>query len=177
MADLKISQLSSATALAGTEVVPVVQGGVTKKATIDQILAPAAGKGIDFTANGGDVLKDYDEGTWSPTAADFVNLTAATVSKATFTKIGRQITMQLKGTMAVTAPLTVTSMSLTLPENQGDLDDPALGIAQFDYTGVGACTDYTGSTGNTIYVFFPANQVSGSGTRGFQVSMTYNAAS
>lgn len=67
MADLKISQLSSATALAGTEVVPVVQGGSTKKATIDQILAPASGKGIDFSAAGGDTLSMYDEGTFAST--------------------------------------------------------------------------------------------------------------
>lgn len=28
--------------------------------------APVAGKGIDFSANGGDVLSQYDEGTWTP---------------------------------------------------------------------------------------------------------------
>ena len=67
MADLKISQLTAATALAGTEVLPVVQSGNTKKATVDQILSPASGKGLNFAAAGGDILTMYDEGTWTPT--------------------------------------------------------------------------------------------------------------
>lgn len=96
MADLKISQLSSATALAGTEVVPVVQGGSTKKATIDQILAPASGKGIDFSAAGGDTLKMYDEGNWTPLiSADGLGTQPFTTVTAvgTYTKIGRQVTI------------------------------------------------------------------------------------
>ena len=37
MADTKISALSGATALAGTEAVPIIQSATTKKATADQI--------------------------------------------------------------------------------------------------------------------------------------------
>lgn len=89
MADLKISQLSSATALAGTEVVPVVQGGATKKATIDQILSPASGKGINFSAAGGDTLAIYDEGTFTP---GFTNLTIGNGTLfGTFRRIGKQV--------------------------------------------------------------------------------------
>lgn len=102
MADLKISQLSAATALAGTEVVPVVQGGTTKKATIDQILAPASGKGIDFSAAGGDTLKMYDEGNWTPTDNSGAGLTL-TVNNATYTRIGRQVFANF----AITYPGTV----------------------------------------------------------------------
>lgn len=44
MADVKISQLPAATTpLAGTEEVPLVQSGVTKKATVDDIVAAAGG--------------------------------------------------------------------------------------------------------------------------------------
>lgn len=90
MADKKISALPAATALAGTEVVPVVQSGSTKKATIDQILAPAAGKGIDFSANGGDVLTQYDEGTWTVV---WTNLTGTPTNLVgQYTRIGRQVT-------------------------------------------------------------------------------------
>ena len=93
MADLKISQLSAATALAGTEVVPVVQGGATKKATIDQILAPASGKGIDFSAAGGDILTMYDEGTWTPTITFGGGSTGITydIQSGTYTRIGRMV--------------------------------------------------------------------------------------
>lgn len=38
MADKKISQLTAATALDGTEALPVVQGGTTKKATVASVL-------------------------------------------------------------------------------------------------------------------------------------------
>ena len=38
MADIKISALSAASTLAGTETIPLVQGGVTKKVTTDQFL-------------------------------------------------------------------------------------------------------------------------------------------
>lgn len=103
MADLKISQLSSATALAGTEVVPVVQGGSTKKATIAQILAPAAGGGIDFSASShtagmtSELLNDYEEGTWTPTIRG--STTAGTyeiqTNGCTYTKIGRQVTLNV----------------------------------------------------------------------------------
>jgi hypothetical protein len=92
MADLKISQLTFATPLAGTEVVPVVQGSSTKKATIDQILAPANGKGINFAAAGGDTLTMYDEGTWTPSLGGTATYTANT--KGWYTQIGRLVVAQ-----------------------------------------------------------------------------------
>ncbi len=55
MANKKISQLASASALAGTEVLPVVQAGTTKKVTTQAIADLAAGGGGDtfsITANG-----------------------------------------------------------------------------------------------------------------------------
>lgn len=91
MADLKISQLSAATALAGTEVVPVVQGGSTKKATIDQILSPASGKGINFAAAGGDTLTIYDEGTWTPVVTSTTGAISAYTATGTYTRVGRQV--------------------------------------------------------------------------------------
>lgn len=96
MADLKISQLSAATALAGTEVVPVVQSGTTKKATIDQILAPASGKGINFSAAGGDTLTMYDEGTWTPTLTPSTSgsiTLGASFNTAAYTRVGRCVTV------------------------------------------------------------------------------------
>lgn len=84
MADQKISQLSSAsTPLAGTEVLPIVQSNTTKKVavsdltagravsatqltvTTENVIIGTAGKGVDFSANGGDVLTQYDQGSWT----------------------------------------------------------------------------------------------------------------
>lgn len=123
MADLKISQLSAATALAGTEVVPVVQSGSTKKATINQILKPAAGNGIDYSANTpaagmtSQLLNLYEEGTYSPTitfsGGGSITLNAS-LKTLSYTRVGRLVT--------VTGYLLVSSVSsptgyliLTLP--------------------------------------------------------------
>lgn len=112
MADLKISQLSSATALAGTEVVPVVQGGSTKKATIDQILSPASGKGINFSAAGGDTLTIYDEGTWTPTltsaGGNFTTI-AYGDQQGRYTRIGRMVKVQ--GNLFTSGAITAGSAS------------------------------------------------------------------
>ena len=73
-----------------------------------------AGKGIDFTANGGDVLSQYDEGTWTP---GFVNgtFTLSGFNRGHYTRIGRQVTATAlliwsaksgTGDVAVTLPLT-----------------------------------------------------------------------
>jgi len=90
MADTKISALTGATTpLAGTEVVPVVQGGQTRKVSVanltagratdsaggtitDNIVQGTAGKGFNFTANTpaagmtSELLNWYEEGTWTP---------------------------------------------------------------------------------------------------------------
>lgn len=54
MADVKISELAAADALTGTELVPVVQGGATKKATAQAIadLAAASGMANPMTTSG-----------------------------------------------------------------------------------------------------------------------------
>lgn len=112
MSDKKISALASATALAGTEVVPVVQGGTTKKATIDQILAPASGKGIDFSAAGGDVLKQYDEGTWTPVLStdgvDFSSVTYSTDRGGRYIRVGNVVHIQC---LMMTDSVTIGSAS------------------------------------------------------------------
>jgi hypothetical protein len=57
MADAKISALPSATTpLAGTEVLPIVQGGVTDKVTVANVTAGRAVDGLSFTATGGTVV-------------------------------------------------------------------------------------------------------------------------
>jgi hypothetical protein len=53
MSDKKISQLTaSTTPLAGTEVLPVVQSGVTKQVSVNNLTAGKAVNGLTFTANG-----------------------------------------------------------------------------------------------------------------------------
>lgn len=143
MADLKISQLSSATALAGTEVVPVVQSGSTKKATIDQILAPASGKGIDFSAAGGDVLSMYDEGTFTPVW----NGGTATVNSSNYTRVGRLVTWILDITFGASA--SGTDSQLTLPFNcSGSWGG---GVINFTDYGVGLAVNVDGAGDRLLF--------------------------
>ena len=101
MADLKISQLSAATALAGTEVVPVVQSGATKKATIDQILSPAAAKGVNFTANTpaagmtSQLLNWYEEGSFTATLSATTPPNTPPTATAYYTRVGRLVTVMV----------------------------------------------------------------------------------
>ena len=116
MADKKISALTGATTpLAGTEVLPIVQGGATVKVAVSDLTAGRAvsatqltlttgnlivanGQGIDFSATSGtgtsELLADYEEGAWTPTLTTNGFSGGVTLSSATgtYTKVGRQVT-------------------------------------------------------------------------------------
>jgi hypothetical protein len=77
-------------------------------------LSFANGKGIDFSATPGtgtsELLADYEEGTWTPTATG-----GLTVNSATYTKVGRQVTL-----MADVTAVALTSGDITgLPFTNG----------------------------------------------------------
>lgn len=117
MADTKISALPTSTVpLTGTEVLPIVQSGVTKKVSVADLTAGRAisatqltlsngnlivanGKGIDFSATPGtgtsELLNDYEEGTWTPNlivSSGSLTLDLST-TKGAYTKIGRLVTL------------------------------------------------------------------------------------
>ena len=126
MADTKISALTaSTTPLAGTEVLPIVQSGVTKQVSVANLTAGRAisateltlttgnlivanGQGIDFSATShpagmtSELLDDYEEGTWTPTDASGAGLTLTT-SNTNYTKIGNTVFV----TGVITWPSTV----------------------------------------------------------------------
>lgn len=116
MADKKISQLPTATLpLAGTEVLPIVQGGTTDQVSVANLTAGrtqtsngivqgTAGTGYNFTANTpaagmtSQLLNWYEEGTWTPyytnvPSAPTTPYTMAVVS-AKYTRIGRAVHIQ-----------------------------------------------------------------------------------
>ena len=141
MADLKISQLTSAsTPLAGTEVLPIVQSGSTVKVSVanltagravgmaggsftDNITQSTAAKGVNFTANTpaagmtSQLLNWYEEGTCSLAISDGT-ASSSTVS-CRYTRMGRQITVliQLYNTnvsgLSTSATLTITGLPFT----------------------------------------------------------------
>ncbi len=122
MADLKISQLTGATTpLAGTEVLPIVQSGVTKKVSVDNLtigkgvtanaysaatgnFTPStAGKGMDFSAQPKapgfttKVFTDYEQGTFTPTLAGTSTAGTGTYSiqLGIYTKIGNVVNFKI----------------------------------------------------------------------------------
>jgi hypothetical protein len=110
MADSKISALpASTTPLAGTEVLPIVQSGVTRQVSVANLTAGraisatqltlttgnvivASGQGIDFSATPGtgtsELFADYEEGTWTPVLTNMTIVGTPTVV-GTYVVVGR----------------------------------------------------------------------------------------
>src|ERR1035437_3626855 len=115
MPNSNITGLNAATTpLAGTEVLPIIQGGVTTKVTVDNLTTGKAvsvaslmvstgnitpltsAKGINFTANTpaagmtSQLLNWYEEGTWTPNQGAGLTVVGAFSSNGSYTRIGRQ---------------------------------------------------------------------------------------
>lgn len=117
MADKKISTLTGATTpLAGTEVLPIVQGSATVKVSVanltagravataggsftDNVTQSTAAKGINFTANTpaagmtSQLLNWYEEGTWTPVVTSGSGTITSYTAAGRYTRIGRQVTL------------------------------------------------------------------------------------
>lgn len=143
MADSKISALPAATvALAGTEVLPIVQSSTTKQVSVANLTAgraisatqitltagnviPANGYGVDFSATPGtgtsELFADYEEGTWNATLSDGTNNATMSFITCSYTKIGRTVTFNgLVGTSSVSGlsgALRITGLPFTVGNN------------------------------------------------------------
>lgn len=75
-------------------------------ATTGNVVIGTSGQGIDFSATPGtgtsELLADYEEGTWTPIDSSGAGLTLS-VTAATYTKIGRQVTCWANLSYPVTA--------------------------------------------------------------------------
>jgi hypothetical protein len=123
-----------------------------------------AGKGIDFSANGGDVLSQYDEGTWTPVATGIVINSGTPVWSGTYTRVGRMVVLQwaLSGGANIDVLL---SSYLSLPFT-------ALGNSWGTYGNVPINTHIGGivSFGNLLYFGTAASSLSvASGTITIQI--------
>lgn len=142
MADTKISALpASTTPLAGTEVLPIVQSGVTKQVSVANLTAGRAisatevtlstgnlivgtsGKGIDFSATSGtgtsELLADYEEGDFTPAiTASSGTITSFTLGTCNYTKVGRMVTINFSVTIT-NAGTGTGSLDVPLPFTNG----------------------------------------------------------
>lgn len=105
--------------------VPTLVGDVTL--STGNLVIGTAGKGVDFTAAGGDVLSMYDEGNWTPTWSGGT----VTVNNARFTRVGRVVTICADLTFGASAD--ATDATLTLPFNV----DTVWGTGSINYTDYG----------------------------------------
>jgi hypothetical protein len=171
MADVKISGLPASTLpLSGTEVLPIVQSGVTKQVTVSDLTSgrfanasslsvgnttdPGAGilsvsSGVRFPATqvpsaNANTLDDYEEGTWTPTDLSGAGLTF-TVDHAVYTKVGNLVTANAY----ITFPTTVSSanVSISLPFLAAYYD---LGTAMSTLGNVYGCISVGGASAFTL---------------------------
>jgi hypothetical protein len=128
MADSKISALPAATvALAGTEVLPIVQSSTTKQVSVANLTAGraisatqltlttgslivASGQGVDFSATSSgsgtmtsELFNDYEEGTWTPALSRLGSAPSLTYTTQAgfYTKVGDVVTVT--GTVTIDA--------------------------------------------------------------------------
>jgi len=131
MADTKISALSAGTALAGTEVVPAVQGGSTVKSTIDDISLRAAQYGCPQNSKSADytlVLADAGKHILHP-AADTNNRTFTIPANGSVAyPVGTAVTF-VNEVNTVTIAITTDTMVLASAGTTGSRTLAANGIA------------------------------------------------
>lgn len=173
MADKKISALPAATTpLAGDEVLPIVQNGTTDQVSVANLtvgrdvavkklnptdnVVMASGKGIDFSANGGDVLNQYDEGTWAPTIFDAIsggNQGSSTGSSGVYTRVGNMVTVHAVVVVASTAGMTAGNIFFI-----GGLPFAAKNVPNVDYHGVSDSRSITTTSGGVVGTWLQAGE-------------------
>jgi|TARA_R100000479_G_C6296488_1_gene168572 hypothetical protein len=149
----------------------------------DNILFDTASKGIYLgvtTATATNLLDDYEEGTWTPTAYSGITGLSVNGSQNTYTKVGRLVTVYCEinsFTGKGSGTLQIGGLPFT-PDNNSrylhgaiDSDSGSLGVSRTNST-TGRITFYrAGSTNSSRQVFIGNNL--GNGAR---ISLTYFAA-
>jgi len=103
-------------------------------------IAMDSGYGIDFSATAGtgtsELLDDYEEGVWTP--ATFTSWsTAPTISNATYTKVGRQVTVRLQGLNGVaSASGKIAGLPFTSGTSSTALFKDFSGVALYSFAGL-----------------------------------------
>lgn len=137
MADLKISALTGAsTPLAGTEVLPIVQSGSTKKVSVADLTAGravamaggsftdnytqgTAGKGVNFTANTpaagmtSQLFNWYEVGAWTATLVSSGGGSVTMTSSAKYIRLGNLVFVSVEAYGVSTTGLSAGNLTIT----------------------------------------------------------------
>lgn len=169
----------------------VLTGGSTTALTIDtdgdinltQDIYLASGKGIYF--DGGTTSANYlggsdayEEGTWSTTISGESNCSSVSLSNATYTKIGRSVTLIGKFDFTFSSGSTLTQFAFTPPFPMvSNTSSPSGAVDGYDGSTniLGSVGDYTSSNNTQMRMIFPTSSVSSGATSGGQgkFSITY----
>ncbi len=159
----------------GTDRLSIAAGGNVTVNTGNVVLG-TAGKGIDFSANThaagmtSELLNDYEEGTWTPTLATNGFSGGVTLSSAsgTYTKIGRQVTLQCTLNLSNFAyPLTLIEIG-DIPYTPATRNAGAYMGAHPSSSMGGAC----GVTNGGSVIYIPPSVATGTSTV-WAVTITY----
>lgn len=174
MADSKISALpASTTPLAGSEVLPIVQGSTTVKVSVanltagravamaggsftDNITQSTAAKGVNFAANTpaagmtSQLLDAYEEGTWTPTIGNG----SLTVFGAVYTRVGRLVTVQVNiaSITDITTAATITISGLPFASKSGTYSTGSM-FGRYWNTGSQMLAPYISASSSSIIFY------------------------
>jgi hypothetical protein len=136
MADLKISQLTGATTpLAGTEVLPIVQGGATVKVSVDNLTTGKSVSGASFVPTGSTAPAN---GVYLP-AANTVGISTNSTVRVTFGSTG-DVNIATSAAISTAANRTYVSI-----KGKGTAASDGSGILQFQTNTPGATAGLIGN--------------------------------
>jgi len=170
--DLQVTNLKANDGTAGL-VIADSTGNVTISGNA---IIGTAGKGIDFSNASGSgsgsssaLLDDYEEGTWTTTTSGETNCSSVSLSEATYTKIGRSVTLIGRFSLTFSSGSTTTQFAFTIPFSMMSSTHPPAGAVD-GYDGntniLGDVSDYTSSNATNLRMIFPASSVSSGATSG-----------
>jgi hypothetical protein len=151
----------------------VVAGDITTNG-----FAPAAGKGIDFSANThaagmtSELLNDYEEGTWTPVVTPAGGAITTYTASGNYTKIGRQVTVNMNIIITTNGTGANALLITGLPFNAATTRFDA-GVGR-EYQTTGNAVAMTFSATNTVQMLNYNNTYPGGDGYRIAASITYN---
>jgi hypothetical protein len=123
-------------------------------ATTGNVVIGTSGQGIDFSATPGtgtsELLSDYEEGTWAPTAGTFTVIGTFT-GNGTYVKIGKQVTVTARLNATTSIACTAGQYFDSLPfTSSSDANIVYVGGSVNDNINEGGST-YTGASSTRVY--------------------------
>ena len=187
MADAKISQLSAATTpLAGSEVLPIVQGGATVKVSVDNLttgkIVPA--NAIKFpatqsTSSDANTLDDYEEGEFAVAITPSSGSVAMNYTVLQYTKVGRLVTVtgecNIGSVSSPSGAVTIGNLPFPNSGNSQRSSNTSFYIRAYSFSGValGVCTGYINANASVIDVSAQNNFVAADIGANLQAGTTF----